>query len=147
MTNNDKNSLGYAQDLSPKEAWQMLSDTPHAVLIDVRTAQEWTQIGTPNLDALDRGLYFVPWALPPNMDLNPDFMSQVKEQAKPDSDTPLLFLCRSGVRSVHAAKAFTTAGFTACYNILGGFEGDPDETGNRATLNGWQVDGLSWHKK
>jgi rhodanese-related sulfurtransferase len=56
----------------------------------------------------------------------------------------LLFLCRSGVRSQNAAKAVTAAGFTRCYNVLGGFEGNPDEHGHRGTMEGWKVDGLSW---
>jgi len=147
MTENDAQNLGYAGDISPKEAWQKLVDDPRTVLIDVRTPEEWSWVGTPNLDDLDRDLYFVPWAFFPNMAQNPGFVDQVQSEASPKSDTPMLFLCRSGVRSVHAARALTDAGFTACYNITCGFEGDPNENGQRGKTSGWKVDGLSWNQK
>ena len=41
-----------------------------------------------------------------------------------------VLLCRSGVRSIAAAKRATELGLTA-YNILEGFEGDPDDNGQR----------------
>ena len=61
-----------------------------------------------------------------------------------DRDAPLLFLCRSGVRSKAAAIAMTQQGFTACYNIANGFEGDSDPTRHRGTVSGWKVEGLPW---
>jgi rhodanese-related sulfurtransferase len=147
MTNTKNNSLGYAGDITPTEAWQRLKENAGAVLIDVRTAEEWAYVGVVNLDTIDGQAYFVPWAFFPAMTANPNFINQVKEQACPTTDTPLLFLCRSGVRSVHAARALSEAGFTACYNILGGFEGDLDEHGHRSHTNGWKVDGLPWRQK
>jgi len=147
MIDKSVKNLGYAGDLTPLQTWQLLSDDPSAVVIDVRTPEEWSYVGVPNLDNLKRGLYFVPWAFYPRMSPNPDFIEDVKREACPKSDTPLLFLCRSGVRSLHAARALTDAGFSECYNILGGFEGDADETQHRGTLNGWKVDGLAWVQK
>ena len=38
----------------------------------------------------------------------------------------------------------TQQGFTACYNIASGFEGDSDPTRHRGTVSGWKVDGLPW---
>jgi rhodanese-related sulfurtransferase len=52
----------------------------------------------------------------------------------------LVFLCRSGQRSIAAAIAASQAGFTA-YNVLEGFEGEPDRYGER-TVNGWKNRGL-----
>lgn len=141
------NTIGYAGDITPNEAWQMLVDNPRAILIDVRTPEEWAYVGTPNLDDADRNLYFVPWAFFPRMTQNPGFVDQVKAEAKPAHDAPILLLCRSGVRSVHAARALTEAGFRTCYNILYGFEGDPNEDAHRGTRNGWKFDRLAWHQR
>lgn len=147
MTDQNTKKLGYAGDVSPTQAWQMLVDDARAVLIDVRTPEEWAYVGVPNLAKLDRELFLVPWAFFPNMTPNPVFVDQVKDQANPDPDTPILLLCRSGVRSVHAARALTQAGFTTCYNITEGFEGDLGANAQRGTLTGWKVDGLDWHQK
>ena len=86
------------------------------------------------------------WQVFPDMDVNPDFVDQVAAGGI-GKDTPLLFICRSGVRSRYAAEAMTAAGFQKCYNVAGGFEGDPDDQGHRGTVNGWKVDGLPWRQR
>ena len=71
-----------------------------------------------------------------------DFLGQLaKTVAK---DEPVMFLCRSGVRSHQAAIAATQAGWREAYNILEGFEGDKDTEGHRNTLGGWRKAGLPW---
>ena len=40
----------------------------------------------------------------------------------------------------------TQAGFKACYNVAGGFEGDLDENGHRGRKNGWKAGGLPWRQ-
>jgi rhodanese-related sulfurtransferase len=133
----------YAGDILPQQAWEILNANPQAVLIDVRTPPEWQFVGIPDLSSLGRQPLFVPWALYPAMEINRDFAAHVAVAAK-EPDAPLLFLCRSGGRSRSAAVAMTAAGYQACYNIAGGFEGDPDAQRHRGTLNGWKVDGLPW---
>jgi rhodanese-related sulfurtransferase len=59
-------------------------------------------------------------------------------------DTPVMFLCRSGVRSNAAAEAATRAGWKQAYNILEGFEGDKDAEQHRNTVGGWRKTGLPW---
>jgi sulfur dioxygenase len=54
-------------------------------------------------------------------------------------------LCRSGVRSIAAAKCAAQSGIEA-YNILEGFEGDPDENGQRGRRGGWRLRGLPWRQ-
>ena len=61
-------------------------------------------------------------------------------------DQPLLFLCRSGVRSAHAAMAATAAGFGQAFNVAEGFEGEVDGAGHRGTVDGWKVAGLPWRQ-
>ena len=135
----------YAGDISAKQAWEKLSEDPDAVLIDVRTEAEYTWVGNPDLSNLDKESLRIPWQIFPGMAINPEFINQVSSSGA-DKDAPLLFLCRSGVRSAHAAEAMTAAGFQNCYNVTGGFEGDRDADGHRGNVGGWKADGLPWHQ-
>jgi rhodanese-related sulfurtransferase len=129
--------VSYAGDLSPQDAWAKLEQG--AVLVDVRTEGEWAHIGIPDTKATENDPLFIQWTFPGGIP-NPDFVNQLKQQAPEDAGVELVFLCRSGVRSVAAAIAATQAGFTA-YNVLEGFEGEPDRWGER-TVNGWKNRGL-----
>jgi rhodanese-related sulfurtransferase len=129
--------VSYAGDLSPQDAWAKLEQG--AVLVDVRTEGEWAHIGIPDTKATDNDPLFIQWTFPGGIP-NPDVVDQLKQQAPEDTGVELVFLCRSGVRSVAAAIAATQAGFTA-YNVLEGFEGEPDRYGER-TVNGWKNRGL-----
>jgi len=134
---------GYAGDIMPKEAWEMLESNPDAVLIDVRTQPEWRFVGVPALQSLRRNPVLVEWIHYPDGSPNPAFVDQVRDAAGSD-DKPMLFLCRSGVRSAAAARAMTAAGYTRCYNVAQGFEGDKDPGGHRGHVGGWKVAGLPW---
>lgn len=136
----------YAGDLTPAQAWDLLAADPRAVLVDVRTRAEWAYVGVPDLGGLGKEPLFVSWQVFPDMRVNEDFCRQVAAVGA-GPDTPLLFLCRSGVRSRSAAIAMTAAGFTCCYNVGTGFEGDRDEARHRATVGGWKVDGLPWMQR
>ncbi|MDQ0078888.1 rhodanese-like domain-containing protein [Arthrobacter oryzae] len=129
--------MSYAGDLSPQDAWAKLEQG--AVLVDVRTEGEWAHIGIPDTKATENDPLFIQWTFPGGIP-NPEFIDQLKQQAPEDTGIELVFLCRSGVRSVAAAIAATQAGFTA-YNVLEGFEGEPDRWGER-TVNGWKNRGL-----
>jgi rhodanese-related sulfurtransferase len=133
----------YAGDISPKQAWEMLAGNPKAVLVDVRTPAEWSYVGVPDLRSVGKQPLFVPWLFFPSMDVNPQFAEHL-EGTGLDRDAPLLFLCRSGARSRAAAMAMTARGFTSCYNVATGFEGDPDQGRHRGTISGWKADGLDW---
>jgi rhodanese-related sulfurtransferase len=138
-----KSGDGYAGDVAPKTAWQILAESPDAVLVDVRTQPEWVFVGVPDLGQLGKKAAFIPWQVFPSMGLNPEFARQVAAAgAKPDR--PVLFLCRSGGRSRAAAIAMTAQGFTRAYNIVGGFEGPLDPKHHRGTTDGWKANGLPW---
>ena len=47
--------------------------------------------------------------------------------------------------AVAAARRATELGITA-YNILEGFEGEPDENGQRNRRSGWRFRGLPWRQ-
>jgi len=129
--------VSYAGDLSPHEAWAKLGTG--AVLVDVRTEGEWAHVGIPDTKATENDPLFIQWNLAGGVP-NPDFVEQLRQQAPEDTAVELVFLCRSGVRSVAAATAATAAGYTS-YNVLEGFEGETDRFGER-TVNGWKNRGL-----
>lgn len=133
----------YAGELLPPQAWELLDRTANAALVDVRTQAEWAYVGIADLGSISKQPYFISWALFPEMKANPDFPLQMAA-AVPDRETPLLFLCRSGVRSKAAAIAMTALGYSQCFNITHGFEGDADATKHRGLVNGWKMDGLPW---
>jgi rhodanese-related sulfurtransferase len=132
--------MSYAGDLTPQEAWAKLGTG--AILVDVRTEGEWAHIGIPDTaSAGDRGNdpLFIQWNLAGGLQ-NPLFVEQLRQQVPEDTAVELVFLCRSGVRSVAAATAAAAAGYTS-YNVLEGFEGATDRLGER-TVNGWKNRGL-----
>lgn len=133
-------SLPYAGAVTPQEAYALLQASQSVKLIDVRTQAERDWIG--RVIVPDAQHLAVQWTLYPGGAQNPEFMTQLAQQAQP-SDT-LLFLCRSGVRSRHAAKLATEQGFEHCFDILEGFEGDRDEQGHRKSTGGWCMRGLPW---
>jgi rhodanese-related sulfurtransferase len=135
----------YAGDLTPQEAWLLLKTSPEAVLIDVRTQPEWAFVGIPDLSTINKAIIPISWQIFPNMIVNPRFISDLIE-AGLSSEHHLCFLCRSGVRSVAAAKAATAAGFSICFNVTAGFEGDLDDKIQRGNLNGWRFEGLPWQQ-
>ncbi len=127
---------GYAGDISPPLAWAWWQ-AGAAVLVDIRSDAEREWVGfVPGAPA-------VSWKQWPGMAINPEFDAEL-QAAVPAGHTVLL-LCRSGLRSIAAAKRATELGLVA-YNILEGFEGDPDTHGHRGQRGGWRQRGLSWRQ-
>lgn len=133
----------YAGDVSPKEAWELLTSDPDAVLVDCRTDAEWNFVGIPDLESLGKQVALVPWQVFPSMELNGQFVDHVASHGA-KADAPVLLLCRSGARSRNAAIALTASGFRRAYNVSDGFEGPHDSERHRGTTAGWKHDGLPW---
>jgi rhodanese-related sulfurtransferase len=129
--------LPYAGALTPREAFQLLELDPTSRLVDVRTRAEWEWVGRPP------GAELIEWNRWPGGERNPEF-EQTLLRRVPDKTAPVLFLCRSGGRSHHAAARATELGYRLAFNILEGFEGDKDDRGHRGTVGGWKVAGLPW---
>nr|WP_246881227.1 rhodanese-like domain-containing protein [Acidovorax sp. JG5] len=127
---------GYAGDVPAQLAWRWVQDG-QAVLIDVRSDAEREWVGQVP------GAIAVAWKQWPGMAMNADFDAQLRA-AVPEGGRAVL-LCRSGVRSIAAARRATELGITA-YNILEGFEGDPDSHAQRGKKGGWRRQGLPWRQ-
>src|ERR1700683_3845690 len=115
---------GYAGDVSVIDAYSILEEDQSAVLVDVRTKAEWTYVGAPDLSGIGKETIFVEWQEFPTMKVAADFAPHLQEILRArgvPATAPVLFLCRSGVRSRAAAIAMTEAGRERCYNIAQGF--------------------------
>lgn len=133
-TDSTADNPGYAGDITPEQAFEWF-ENKKAVLVDVRTDAEREWVGRVP------GAVPVPWKQWPTMELNPAFDEQLKAVAS--QNNRVMLLCRSGVRSISAAKRATQLGIDA-YNILEGFEGNADEKGHRNRIGGWRFRGLPW---
>jgi rhodanese-related sulfurtransferase len=133
----------YAGDITPLEAWKLLSDNPQAVLVDVRTDAEWRFVGVPDLSSLGRDVVYIEWNTSDGK-RNDKFLTELQEQVPlGEGERPVIFLCRSGNRSIGAAVVATEAGIAPSYNVLDGFEGHLDAHGHRGD-SGWRAVGLPW---
>lgn len=127
------------ENLTPQQAWELLQHNDSAVLVDVRTQMEHAYVGHPI------GAVHIPWKEAPSWEINPNFVEDVKKLI-PNYDSPVLLLCRSGQRSLSAAKILEAAGYLRTINIIDGFEGSLDAHNHRGNLGGWRFCGLPWQQ-
>lgn len=127
----------YAGSLLPAEAQQVLTLAPAARLVDVRSRAELELVGK-----IPQTVH-IEWAFYPGMQPNANFAAQLEQQT--DREALIMFICRTGGRSHHAAVLAAQLGFAEAYNVLEGFEGDTDPvTRQRGAINGWRAAGLPW---
>jgi len=126
--------LTYAGALLPAEAHALMQ--AGAKLVDVRTRPELAYVGS------IPGSVAVEWQTYPGGRPNPEFLGQLA--ATVGKDVPVMFICRSGVRSHFAAESAMRAGWKETYNVLEGFEGDRDANQHRNSVGGWRKAGLPW---
>ncbi|MEL7544121.1 MAG: rhodanese-like domain-containing protein [Pseudomonadota bacterium] len=139
--------MGEIPDIEPGEAYRRLQSDAVAQLIDVRTPAEWTFAGHPDLGALGKSAVLAQWSSYPDNAVDTQFadrLSRALSDAGLGKETPLFFLCRSGVRSLAAANAMAAEGFTNCHNVADGFDGPLNEQRQRGHIAGWRASGLPW---
>ena len=136
--------MTYSGDIPVTDAWARLRDNPRAVLVDCRTRAEWNFVGVPDITSLGKQTVFVEWVDYPNGARNPYFVDELRAAGVTEDDE-VLFLCRSGQRSIGAAEAATAAGFQTAFNIIEGFEGATDAAGHRGGT-GWRAESLPWRQ-
>jgi len=91
------------QSLPPEDIAQLLKEQPDIPLLDVRTPEE-------------RAIACVAGARMIDQELAQEIVNSW------DPDTPLVFICHKGGRSLQAAQHFTQQGFQNVYNVAGGID-------------------------
>ena len=136
-------------DVDVETAWKSLTTTPRSQLVDVRTRAEWTYVGIPDLGPIGKRAVLVEWQTFPDQAVDHRFVERLAGELKAlgiQADDALFFICRSGSRSLAAAKAMAEAGYRACHNVAGGFEGPLDGDRHRGAVEGWKAAGLPWQQ-
>jgi len=134
-------------DVDVAATWEGLTTRPRSQLVDVRTRAEWTYVGIPDLAPIGKRAVLVEWQTFPDQSLDPRFVDRLSGELKAlgvQLDDDLYFICRSGSRSMAAAKAMAKAGYRCCHNVASGFEGPLDDLRHRGTVGGWKATGLPW---
>ena len=140
-------SESLVQLIDPRQAWELISSEPRALLIDVRSHMEFLFIGHPV------GAINIPWIDEPDWNVNPKFVPEVRQlllgglpHQQEAEGVPILLICRSGKRSMEAGQLLIEEGFKNVYNIEHGFEGELDKSHHRSSLGGWRYEGLPWEQ-
>ena len=98
-------------NLTQQEWVSQFEEDTNAVILDVRTEDEWKEGIIPNAVMID-------------INKGQGFVYQIEEL---DNSKSYYIYCRSGVRSAKACEIMNELGFGNTYNLLGGFmqwEGD-----------------------
>jgi len=134
-------------ELSPKEAHELIESDPRSILIDIRSSMEYLFVGHPV------GAVHVPWIDEPDWIINPDFVTDIRKLIlggaildDQSGSAPLILICRSGKRSKEAGQALLEAGLDNIHHIDEGFEGELDTSHQRSTVGGWRFRGLPWEQ-
>ena len=91
-------------DLSQNEWAQALTEQPEAVVLDVRTEEEFESGYIPNAINID-------------LRIGPGFVDEINNL---DKNKSYYVYCRSGARSAQAVQLMRDLGFNETYNLLGG---------------------------
>jgi len=120
------------KEIKSSEIKKFLTDNKNVELLDVRTQDEWDNVGRPDGEKLSLKTHFVTIVRSPDLLANKGFVEEVKN--KIDSSKQLLVMCKAGGRSMMAAQLLSQENIT-CINISDGFEGNGENAG-------WKNEGL-----
>ncbi len=115
------------KQLASNEIREYLKTQPNCVLLDVRTNDEWEQVGKPDGEIIGLKTYFLSLQFGVERTFNKNFVQEFKN-LKITQDQEILAICRSGARSQFAAELLTKENYT-CSNISDGFEGNNENIG------------------
>ncbi|MEW5800565.1 MAG: rhodanese-like domain-containing protein [bacterium] len=132
--------------ITAQEAYNMVK-SGQATILDVRTLEEYTFVGSPALDAGGEPIaYLIPWKLFDGIDENgktiykdnPDFDALVEQTFGSRKSDTLIVICAIGVRSTYAADRLEQLGFTTVYEVDNKLKemSSPQGTGGLGGLQG-----------
>jgi len=120
------------KQIKSSEIKKLLTDNKNVELLDVRTQDEWDNIGKPDGENLGLKTHFITIVRSPDPAANKEFIEEVKKVIDPNKD--LLVMCKAGGRSMMAAQLLFQEKIN-CINISDGFEGNGENAG-------WKNEGL-----
>ena len=114
------------KQLKSSDIKNFINDNKDVELLDVRTQEEWDNIGKPDGEKLSVKTHFVTIVRSPDPSANKEFVEEVKKQIDPKKQ--LLIICKAGGRSMMAAQLLSQEKIK-CINISDGFEGNGENPG------------------
>ena len=120
------------KQIKSSEIKNFLIDNKNVELLDVRTPDEWDNIGKPDGEKIGLKTHFVTIIRSPEPSANKDFIEEVKKVI--DVNKELLVICKAGGRSMMASQLLSQENIK-CLNISDGFEGNGENSG-------WKNEGL-----
>ena len=120
------------KQIKSSEIKNFLIDNKNVELLDVRTQDEWDNIGKPDGEKIGLKTHFVTIIRSPEPSVNKDFIEEVKKVI--DLNKELLVICKAGGRSMMASQLLSQENIN-CINISDGFEGNGEDPG-------WKNEGL-----
>ena len=112
-------------NINALDAFDYLSKKVNSHLIDTRSDIEWKTTGIPDLSSINKETNLISWG--PVLDQT--FFEKYKKflLISFNQNDTLFFICRSGSRSLMAAKCAIKFGFKNCFNIFNGFDNEYDQ--------------------
>ena len=112
------------KQIPSKEIIDYIKNNPKSVLLDVRTKEEWDQIGKPDGDKIGLKTYFLSSQFEGRI-INENFVEEFKN-LNISKDYQILVMCGSGNRSQRAAELLIKENYS-CSNVSDGFRGNGEE--------------------
>jgi rhodanese-related sulfurtransferase len=154
----NRSKIAGMKNLDPRASYDFLIANRDAAFIDCRSESEYFLVGHPVIPGVkedgtvdSQGSFA--WR-PENICYSDDFSAEPNDEfvhqsvrfIGPNRTRPVVIICRSGRRSVGAAKDLEAFGYTDVINVVYGFEGELNDQDQRGKLNGWRFDGLPWEQ-
>ena len=120
------------KQIKSSEIKNFINTNKNIELLDVRTQDEWDNVGRPDGENLGLKTHFITIVRSPEPDANKEFIEKVKKAIDPKKD--LLVMCKAGGRSMMASELLSQEKIN-CINVSDGFEGNGEDPG-------WKDEGL-----
>ena len=120
------------KQIKSSEIKKLLTDNKNVELLDVRTQEEWDDVGKPDGENIGLKTHFVTIIRSPDPSANKEFIEEVKKVI--DTNKELLVMCKAGGRSMMASEILSQENIN-CINVSDGFEGNGENPG-------WKNEGL-----
>jgi len=118
--------------IKSSEIKNFLADNKNVELLDVRTQDEWDNVGKPDGEKIGLKTHFVTIVRSPDPSANKNFIEEVKKVLDPNKE--LFVICKAGGRSMMASQLLSQEKIN-CINVSDGFEGNGVDPG-------WKNEGL-----